>query len=130
MSVGYLLSSFDMLNVGDLGVIDRAAMLCDELVVGVLTDEDVEFTMGRPPVIPQGERLELVSHVRGVARAVSHTHGVEESADLVLVHVDHSRLVDDLGTGVGVLVPEVETSSPILRSALRPARLVDSEAVA
>ena len=130
MRIGYLLSSFDLLNVGDLGVTDAASASCDELVVGVLTDDDVEFTLGRRPVVPHHERLELVSHVRGIARAVTHLPGLEQSADLVLVHADHRRMNDRLDASVEVLTPIVQTSSPVLRHSLRPARFAVDEEVA
>lgn len=72
MDVGYLADAFDMLDARDLGLIDQAAEACTELVVGVFTDEYAERLLGHPPVVPLAERLELVSHVRGIWAVQSH----------------------------------------------------------
>lgn len=72
MTVGYLADAFDMLDVRDLGLIDQAAKACTELVVGVFTDEYAERLLGHAPVVPFAERLELVSHVRGIRAVQAH----------------------------------------------------------
>lgn len=118
--VGYLACSFDLLNVGDLDVIDQAREHCVELVVGVHDDELVEAATGRPPVVPLSERLSLVSHLRGVGRVVVHRAGraVEQGAQVSFVLAgDHDA---DAPAAV-VLTPRRETASAILRAALRAA---------
>ena len=72
MIAGYLPHGFDLFSVADLSLVDQARSHCDHLVVGVLTDEDIEARTGRRPVVPLSERLDIVSHVRGVDRVVVH----------------------------------------------------------
>lgn len=118
--VGYLACSFDLLNVGDLDVIDQARERCDELVVGVHDDGLVEAATGRPPVVPLSERLSLVSHLRGVSRVVVHRAG---RADEQGPHVSFVLAGDPEADAPAALVltPRRETVSPILRAALRAA---------
>ncbi len=119
MRVGYLLSSFDMLSVGDLSVIDQARQLCDQLVLGVLIDEEVERTFGRPPIIPLDERIDIVSHVRGVSRAVPHARDTAIEADSVFVCAVHGLWAELTDTVATVVAPLVVTQSRTLRNALR-----------
>lgn len=72
---GYAPGVFDMFHVGHLNVINSARPHCDELIVGVVTDEVVERIKGRPPVVPLAERMEVVAAIRGVDRVVIDAHG-------------------------------------------------------
>ncbi len=58
--------TFDVLHVGHLRMLKRAAAYGQELVVGVSTDALNEAKKGRPTVYSQDERVELVSAVRYV----------------------------------------------------------------
>lgn len=58
--------TFDVLHVGHLRMLERAARHGQVLIVGVSTDALNEAKKGRPPVYSQKERLELVSAVRYV----------------------------------------------------------------
>ena len=120
MGVGYLAASFDLLNVGNLDVISQAGSRCGELVVGVFSDELVEDLTGRPPVVPLGERLALVQHVRGVQEAVVHEPGRARvlGADVVFSVADDPA---PAVAGAVALTPARQTSSAALRAALRPA---------
>lgn len=60
VAVGYVSGVFDMFHIGHLNVIQRARECCDLLVVGVLTDAEAIVSKGRPPVIPEDERLAIV----------------------------------------------------------------------
>lgn len=121
---GYLGAAFDLLNVGDLDLIEQAAARCDYLVIGVFSDELVEERFGRGPVVPVDERIRLVAGLRHVDEAQLHAgwpqcHGTafarREDADLVDPH-----------TAV-ILEARRESRSGILREALAP---VEVEAVA
>ena len=61
--------TWDLLHVGHLNLIQAAAKYGHELVVGVNTDRFVTEYKGRPPVVPEQERLALVRGLRGVAWA-------------------------------------------------------------
>ena len=58
--------TFDVLHVGHIRVLNRAAELGDRLVVGVSSDELNFSKKGRYPVFTQDERLEIVSNVKVV----------------------------------------------------------------
>ncbi len=129
MQAGYLVASFDMLNVGDLDVIRQAAGLCDVLTVVVLSDESVAEALGRPPVVPLHERIAIVEHVRNVAGA-STDETLPERAGLVLTTPDFFDHRADRLSDLHILYPTAETQSSRLRSALRPVELPATEAVA
>ena len=62
--VGYVPGVFDMFHVGHLNILRQARDHCDYLIAGVVTDEKAVAAKGRPPVVPLGERLEIVSSCR------------------------------------------------------------------
>lgn len=66
VTTGYLLSVFDMVDVGDVDVVHQAAERSDRLVARVLSDEAVLNVTGRPPVVPANERVEIVGAMRQV----------------------------------------------------------------
>jgi glycerol-3-phosphate cytidylyltransferase len=69
--IGYAAGAFDLFHVGHLNILKRARSQCDYLIAGVVSDEMLELTKGKTPVIPLAERLEIVSSVRYVDRAVA-----------------------------------------------------------
>lgn len=121
MSKGYLAASFDLLNVGDLDIIAQARQRCDHLIVGVYTDEYVEGLLGRRPVTPFVERMELVRHVRGVDTVVVHD---EHTHDQILpgrtIFQIGPRTVHAPERGVSWIEPSRETFSREVLGALRP----------
>ncbi|MFQ5701858.1 MAG: adenylyltransferase/cytidyltransferase family protein [Acidobacteriota bacterium] len=59
--------AFDLLHVGHLRYLDAARQLGDVLIVGVNSDESVTRLKGPGrPLIPQGERAELLTGLRAV----------------------------------------------------------------
>ena len=69
--MGYVPGVYDMFHVGHLNILRRARDLCDELVVGAVTDEVVERTKGKLPVVPLAERMEILSSMAIVDRVVA-----------------------------------------------------------
>lgn len=69
--------TFDVLHVGHIRVLNRAAELGDRLIVGVSSDELNFSKKGRNPVFSEQERVELVSNLKSV-----HEVFVEESLEL------------------------------------------------
>ena len=63
MRIGYAAGAFDLFHVGHLNVLRHARAHCDHLIAGVVADEILEITKGRPPVVPLAERAEIVSHI-------------------------------------------------------------------
>lgn len=70
---GYTTGVFDMFHIGHLRVIEQASEHCDELIVGVTTDELSSAEKGKSPVIPYDERSEIVAAIRGVSKVVPQT---------------------------------------------------------
>jgi len=68
--VGYVPGVFDMFHVGHLNILRNARLVCDRLIAGVVSDERAEAAKGKRPVVPAGERLEIVRSVRYVDEAV------------------------------------------------------------
>lgn len=72
-ALAYLVGAFDMLNVAHLSLVDQVRAQCDRLVVGVLTDAEVEALNQQAPVFPLDERVTIVSHLRDVDEAIVHS---------------------------------------------------------
>lgn len=59
--------SFDLLHIGHMRYLERARSFGDLLVVGVDSDEKIKQRKGPDrPVVNETERLQMLSHVRGV----------------------------------------------------------------
>lgn len=130
---GYLSASFDLLNVADLDVIDQARDQCDRLIVGLFSDEYVERTIGRRPVIALAERAALLSHVRGVDQVVVHddvdlTRFGDGAAIFAVEGVCYAEQPDD--RNALWLRPRRQTESAALRSNSASTTTTDQSAVA
>jgi cytidyltransferase-like protein len=64
--IGYCSVCADILHLGHIRFIQECMKLCDYLIVGVMTDEAIEKYKGQKPIIPYGERSEIVSQIKGV----------------------------------------------------------------
>lgn len=60
MIIGYTNGYWDMFHVGHLALLERAASMCDLLIVGVLTDDVCQRQKNRYCVIPLEQRMEIV----------------------------------------------------------------------
>ena len=68
--VGYAPGVYDMFHIGHLNILRHAKSQCDVLIAGVVSDEICEQAKGRPPIVPEGERLEIVRHISFVDEAI------------------------------------------------------------
>ena len=68
--IGYTTGVFDLFHVGHLNILKNASSLCDQLIVGVTTDQLVLYK-NKKPVIPFQERLEIVRSIKYVDAVVS-----------------------------------------------------------
>ena len=64
--IGYAPGAYDLFHVGHLNLLRHAAGQCDHLIAGVVSDEMLELTKGRRPVVPLAERMEIVRNLRFV----------------------------------------------------------------
>lgn len=66
-SIAFANGVFDLLHVGHVRYIQDAARVADLLVVAVNSDASVRMIKGEGrPLVPEGERAELVAALRGV----------------------------------------------------------------
>jgi FAD synthetase len=61
--------TFDIIHPGHIFLIKEAAKLGDVYVI-VSTDKNRERYAGEPPIVPQEQRLEVVSNLKNVKKAV------------------------------------------------------------
>ena len=70
MIIGYTSGVYDLFHIGHLNLLINASSLCDQLIVGVTTDELVAYK-NKKSVIPFQERLEIVRSIKYVDAAIS-----------------------------------------------------------
>lgn len=70
MIIGYTAGAFDLFHIGHLNLLKRAKEKCDYLIVGVTTDELIEKTKNKKPVIPYEERIQIVKELKCVDMVV------------------------------------------------------------
>ena len=68
--IGYTTGVFDMFHIGHLNILRRAKERCDYLIVGVTTDDLCKKRKNKLPVVPQEERVEIVSSIKYVDKVV------------------------------------------------------------
>ncbi|MBB5022844.1 adenylyltransferase/cytidyltransferase family protein [Desulfurispira natronophila] len=73
-SIGYTTGVYDLFHIGHLNLLRRAKLECDNLIVGVTTDELSESRKGKRPIIPFTERMEIVSQIKFVDEVVPQTN--------------------------------------------------------
>lgn len=70
MKIGYTAGVFDLFHIGHLNLLKNAKSMCDKLIVGVTTDELVNYK-GKQPMIPFEDRIEIVRNIQFVDAVVA-----------------------------------------------------------
>lgn len=65
MIIGYTTGVYDLFHIGHLNLLKNAKGMCDKLVVGVTTDDLVEYK-GKRALIPYEDRAEIVRSIKYV----------------------------------------------------------------
>ena len=68
--VGYVPGVFDLFHTGHLRLIERCKARCEYLIVGVLTDELVEYYKGKKPAISCKDRMEVIGGLAAVDKVI------------------------------------------------------------
>jgi glycerol-3-phosphate cytidylyltransferase len=68
-NVGFTTGVFDLFHIGHLNLLKNAKRNCDQLHVGVSSDELVYHYKGKRPIIPEADRLEIVRSIKEVDEA-------------------------------------------------------------
>lgn len=70
MKIGYTAGVFDLFHIGHLNLLKNAKGMCDKLIVGVTTDQLVNYK-GKQPMIPFEDRIEIVRNIQFVDAVVA-----------------------------------------------------------
>lgn len=87
--------TFDVLHVGHLRILERAATLGDRLIVGVSSDALNITKKGRAPVFVQEERMRIVSALRCVDEVFLEESLAQKREYLVRYGADILAMGDD-----------------------------------
>ncbi|MDB5018997.1 MAG: glycerol-3-phosphate cytidylyltransferase [Pedobacter sp.] len=69
-TIGYTTGVFDLFHIGHLNILKNARKQCDELIVGITTDELCYELKNKMPIIPFSERVAILEALRIVDRVV------------------------------------------------------------
>jgi len=116
--------TFDVLHVGHVRVLNRAAELGDRLVVGVSSDALNFAKKDRNPVFTQEERVEIVSNIKVVdlvfveeSLELKRQYVLEHAADMLVMGDDWAGKFDFLSDICKVVylprTPSVSTTAII-----------------
>ncbi|MDC0044220.1 adenylyltransferase/cytidyltransferase family protein [Candidatus Pelagibacter sp.] len=72
MIIGYTSGVYDLFHIGHLNMLRNAKSMCDKLIVGVTTDELVNYKF-KKSVIPFNERIEIIRSINYVDSAIPQT---------------------------------------------------------
>ena len=122
MTVVITFGTFDLLHIGHVRLLKRAAELGDKLIVGVSSDVFNFNKKGYYPTYNQNARLEIVSSLRCVndvfleeSFSLKEQYLKEYNADILVMGSDWAGKFDDLNCSVVYLerTPNVCTSDTI-----------------
>lgn len=91
---GYTTGVYDMFHIGHLNVLENAKKYCDELVVGVSTDELVREYKGHDTIIPFEERIRIIKALRCVDKVIPQIN-MNKLAAMLDEHCDAIFVGDD-----------------------------------
>jgi hypothetical protein len=114
-----LVGVFDLFNVEHLDALLAAAARCDDLVVGVVSDDLAERHGHRRPFVPETEREQIVAAISGIREVVLVTDlgSVADAAGAGVVYTLADEGVTDAVAEAGTGVPVVPLTGDRLTAA-------------
>jgi glycerol-3-phosphate cytidylyltransferase len=94
VTTGITYGTFDLFHIGHLRIIERARSLCDQLVVGVSTDE-FNAMKGKRTAVPYEDRAAIVRALRLVDEVIPERTWEQKSDDITRLGVDVFVMGDD-----------------------------------
>jgi cytidyltransferase-like protein len=95
--VGYCSVCADILHVGHIRFIQECSKLCEQLIVGVMTDEAIKKYKKELPIIVEEQRIEIIQNIKGVHAVVkqhsfeSHPAWSASGVDVYFDTAEHKR---------------------------------------
>ncbi|MEH3077165.1 MAG: adenylyltransferase/cytidyltransferase family protein [Quadrisphaera sp.] len=86
--IGYVPGVYDMFHIGHLNILRSAREGCDVLIAGAVTDDVVERTKGKRPVVPLTERMEILGSIGIVDKVVADDCGSDKLPMWQRIHFD------------------------------------------
>jgi len=99
--------TFDIIHPGHIFLINQAAKMGDVYVI-VATDRNREKYSGRPPIVPEEQRLEVIKHIKNVKEA---RLGREDNNTL--------KTVEEIGPDIILLGPDQKYDIKKLKEGLK-----------
>jgi glycerol-3-phosphate cytidylyltransferase len=81
--IGYTTGVFDLFHIGHLNILRNAKSQCDELIVGITTDELCQKLKNKIPIIPFNERCDIIGALKVVDQVVAQNR-IDELGDFEL----------------------------------------------
>lgn len=86
--------TFDLFHIGHLKLLERISKMCNNLIVGVSTDE-FNSLKGKKCVIPFEQRAEIVAGCKYVTKVIPETSWEQKELDIEKFNVDAFVMGDD-----------------------------------
>ncbi len=120
MIKGYVSICGDIIHPGHVRFLKTCKVLCDWLVVGVMTDDAIEKYKGKKPIMTYGERAEVIKAIKYVDEIVPQNTFefpfmllCQIGPDIVFDSTEHKRKVYKLFKGMLVKYTKGISSSII-----------------
>jgi D-glycero-beta-D-manno-heptose 1-phosphate adenylyltransferase len=99
MSVVYMPGVFDLLHVGHIRILKEASKIADRFIVGIPTDDAVTADKGRPPIIGEEYRKEMLESLPFIDEVLIYST-LDFIGELGLIKPQNFAVGTDWGTEV------------------------------
>lgn len=120
--IGYTQGTFDMFHIGHLNLLHQAKELCEELIVGVNTDQLVSDYKHKVPVINECDRAAIIGELRCVDKVV--LCDTLKKTDAYATVIGPVTIGDDVTIGACAIVTKDVPSHSVVKglNQIRPKR--------